>query len=590
MSPRAEAWLASPKALRAALALAVLLAVPSLSIGFYSDDWLQLGFLRGLTAIHNEPWNLYHFLPEGPDMVSRSIREGGMPWWTTPDLHYAFFRPLSSLLFALDESLFGDAPLGYHVHTCLWGIALVAAAAAVLRRSLPPATAGLALLLFTADDVRSQATQWIAARHALVSAVPAFFALAAYVAQRQGSFRAGRWLAPLLFALGLAGGESAVGCLFYFLAYEAVGPTSRGTPWSARLRALAPLLAVFAAYVALYKLTGSGVSQNGQYFDPLHDPAGFLAAAAWRVPSLVGSYFLGTPTDAANVLPVAPFVALGFVALALVVPLARAVAPHLERDERDALRWLLPGAVLALLVSVGGFAGNRLLMVPSLGGSALMAALFRHGFRSLGASGLRLRARRVVVGLFALVFGPLALLAFVGGGVFGAQMGRDIERIADDMELPAARPVRLFVLVASDPMTAMYGGTARIVKEPGVFGAFHILSMAKSTHRITRVGPRTLRIEPLEQPFLRGAFERVFHAPARVFHAGDRVELGAARVRIASETAGEPTAIEVELDGPLEAPDLVWLAYRDGGLRRVVLPALGEHLDIPWSPGPTGMF
>ena len=31
---------------------------------------------------------------------------------------------------------------------------------------------------------------------------------------------------------------------------------------------------------------------------------------------------------------------------------ARAVAPHLERDERDALRWLLPGAVLALLVSV----------------------------------------------------------------------------------------------------------------------------------------------------------------------------------------------------------------------------------------------
>lgn len=590
MSPRLEVWLAGPKALRAALLLAVLLALPSLLVGFYSDDWVQIAFLRDLSVSKNEPWQLYRFLPDDPALVARLIREGGMPWWTDPELHYGFLRPLSSLLFALDHALFGLAPLGYHVHTALWGVAFVGAGALVYRRSLPPVTAGLALLLFCVDDVRSQATQWIAARHALVSAVPAFLGLAAHIAHRRGTFRAGRFVAPLLFAVGLAGGESAVACLAYVFAYELFGPEARGTPGSARARALAPVTVVMALYVGIYRALGSGVSTNGQYYDPLHDPAGFLGAAAWRLPSLVGSYFLGSPTDLANVLPAAPFVVIGLVAVVLIVPLARAVAPELEPGERDALRWLLPGAFAGLLVSLGGFAGNRLLMVPSLGGAALMAVLLRHGARRLGATGARLRLRQALVGLLALVHGPLAALSFVGGGVFGAQVAAATDVVAQSMELPSARPARVFVLVCSDPMASMYGGTELAVTDPGRTSAFHILSMVKATHRITRVAERTLRIEPLEAPFLRGSFERVFRAPSRTFQVGDEVALKQGRVRVVGVREGEATAIELTLDEPLDGPDLAWLALRDGALRRVALPALGERIEIPWSPGPTGLF
>ena len=119
--------------------------------------------------------------------------------------------------------------------------------------------------------------------------------------------------------------------------------------------------------------------------------------------------------------------------------------------------------------------------------------------------------------------------------------------------------------------------------------AFSMLSMSKRTHRVTRTGAATLRLETLNGTFLDGGFVDVFRARRLGLHAGDEVRLDGATVRVLADDDGAPTAIELALDVPFEHPSIALLAWQDSRLRVVSL-AIGDSRDIPWTPGPTGLF
>jgi hypothetical protein len=586
---RVEAFLRSPLAWRVAFALALLIGVATFAIGFYADDWALIATLEKRSPSQAPAYDLYRFGTGDAAAGQAMIVRGPWPWWTSPTLRLHLVRPLSSLLFALDHALFGLHAVGYHLHALLWWLSAVLAARALLRRMVAPTAAALALLLFVLDDAHVQPIGWISCRHVLVAAVPVLFGVVAHLRYRSEGWSAGRWLGPVALAVGLAGGETALGGAALVLSYELVGPVAT-QPLRRRLAAIAPWAVVVVGYLIAYRAVGGGASESGSYMEPFSEPLVFLGAVAVRLPTLLGDLLASIPADFSNVLARPPFVVTGALAMVGVTALCAGLWPSMSADERAAVRWLSLGALGGVAIGLAGYPGSRVLLVPSVAGFGVIALLVDRALLRSGAeaprAGVPVRAGAWVLLALHAVVAPLLLVAAVAGT---AHIARGTERVEAEMELLPPYPKRIYALTGSDPMATFYASAMRVVRHPEQMQSFSIFSMSKRTHRVTRTGPATLRLETLNGTFLDGNFVDIFRARRLGLRAGDQVQLEGATVRVLADDDGAPTAIELALDLPFEHPSIALLAWQDSRLRSLPL-AIGESLDIPWTPGPTGLF
>jgi hypothetical protein len=580
-----------------AVAAGMLLAATSLRVGFFLDDYPFVAWLDGTGPKRVTPFDLYEFARGDRADNFEMIRRGPWPWWTDLDLKIRFFRPLSSALWWTDHALFGHAAVGYHAHAVVWYLALLLGVGLLLRCTLSPPLFALSFLLYAIAGGHAEPVAWISARHMLISAAPAVAGLAAHLSYREGRFRAGRWLSVPGVLIGLCGGEAALGVLLYWLAYEAIG-APEPSAFRARARHASLPLGLAIAYFAAYKAAGYGAAHNDAYLEPFAAPDRFFLAAAQRLPLLLGELVGGTSSEFAQVFPPAPFVAAGVLSIVAFGALARAVWPFLSPGDRRALRWLGVGAVSATLVTVGGFPGSRLLLLPGIGGCAFIAAIVAHAGQKLAEPAL---ARTAKVGLRAgqgfLVIAHLYLspLVFLGGIEMLSRLGATTERIdrtldgvlPSDDSSPSGRHV--YVLAASDPVAGLYVGAARALRSPKSISSWVPLSLARATHTIERVGERTLLIAA-DPGMLHGSFEVVFRGSDRPLRAGDRVNLDDVDVTVLATKGRFPTSIEVTFRTmSIDDPSVAFLAWQRGNLQPVRL-APGERIEIPWSAGPTGFF
>jgi hypothetical protein len=570
-------------------ALALEVALPTIAMGFYSDDWTQLASFDGRGPSPHPTFDLYDFA--SPDTgVARAIARGPFPWFTDPAIKIHFLRPLTSLVTALDHALFGLAPLGYHLDAIAWYVACAALVGWVLRRLLPssPAVANVAACLWAIDEAHQQPVGWLASRHVEVGGLFALAALGLHVAWRRDGLSAGRWLAPIAFALALAGSESGLAALAFVLAFEIferAGTLRRRA--QAALEATLPWLALLGVYAVIYKGLGCGAAHNGAYFDPAVHPLRFLAAVALRYPLLVGDALLNVPSDLSNILPRAPFYVAAAIGVALYAGLFRAIRGELTIEERRALALLGLGAAASLFVSLGAFPGGRVLFLPSLFTSTLFAlVLLRARGAASGSRALR-RVGFVVTLVFHVVLAPLV---FVVDSLGTGAMARRAEGATDALVAEGIVGRRVVLVAGSDPFTSLYPMSVLAARHEPLARTWHILSMAKATHRITRVDARTLRVEILGGRMFEGAFETVVRSPREApLEPGDRVALEGAVVTVLASDHGAPTALEYAMDRSLDDDDVRVVTWQDGAPRRVDLP-IGGAEEIAWSPGPTGLF
>jgi hypothetical protein len=61
-------------------------------------------------------------------------------------------------------------------------------------------------------------------------------------------------------------------------------------------------------------------------------------------------------------------------------------------------------------------------------------------------------------------------------------------------------------------------------------------------------------------------------------------------VRVLGVDDGRPTRIAVRFDASAEDASLALLAWDGTRLRRVTMPAVGQSIVLPWSPGPMRSF
>src|SRR4051812_14889942 len=276
--PRAHWWLSG---------VALLLASPALWSGFQLDDYVLQLIARGHTGIaglHAHPWLLFSFASGRPEDNHALMDTAALlPWWSDPHILNAFFRPLSALTHRLDYALWPQQAWVQHLHSLLWFTALLLVVAHVYRRfeQAPARVALLAFALFALDGSHGMTVAWIANRNALVSATLALPALSSHHRWLSQGWKAGMWLGPLCFALGLCAGETAVAVFGYLLAYALVLDDARPLR---RVQHLGAYFALLALWRAAFSHFGLGSLGSGGYHDPGREPIAHALSLVHHLP------------------------------------------------------------------------------------------------------------------------------------------------------------------------------------------------------------------------------------------------------------------------------------------------------------------
>src|SRR5262245_55912871 len=106
-----------------AAVLAMLLALPSLGVGWVLDDYYHRTVLLGTSRFRDllgPPWEMFRFFRGDPARTGRLIDLGVLPWWTYPGLKGEFLQALTVLTHRLDYALWPDSPALMHAQSLFW--------------------------------------------------------------------------------------------------------------------------------------------------------------------------------------------------------------------------------------------------------------------------------------------------------------------------------------------------------------------------------------------------------------------------------------------------------------------------------------
>ncbi len=581
---RTRTWWRWPRSLYLAMGLGVLVSLPSLNVGLLLDDLLHRIILSGQLREYGDwgPLSLYEFVGTAKTSPAALRESGLLPWWTSDVLTVRFFRPLTSALITLDTWLFGDAPLPAHLHSLLWFLGMVAVVGWLHRRLLPVPLAAVATVGYAVAAAHLMPVAWLAARHPLVSGVPGLLALAFHLRAREDGWKPGRLLAPLMLVVSLLAGEPALGAVALLGAYEVFG---RREGWRRAAVALAPFAVVVAVYLTFYAAQGYGARGSAAYLTPAGAPGAFLSTVGQRVLVLLGELVVATPSDAvASVPPLQPVFAVwgGLVTLGALL-LLRALRGRLSELERNTLRWLLPGGLASVIPGAVGVIGGRVLVIPLLAGTALVAVLLVRGWEAARAPE---RTRLTRVGLRTVVV-VLGLGHFLTGPLFRVVMGVVLGQIAEaQWSIARTAPPcdgTLVLVAGADPTIASFVPAAMILlgRSPR---HFQLLSSAPHDHEVERTSDSSIDLVVRTDERKVGFWEQVHRdvSPA----PGTEVRLPGLHVTVKESVEAGPMRVHFDFGRPLESPELCFMRWHDGALRPLALPPPGHAVAVPHELGP----
>ncbi len=569
------------------LAIVVLVYLPSLFTGFFGDDnWHRLEFsgdaARKLDMDENVivkgAYDLYAFSGFNRERWMEFRDKGIFPWWSSGDIRINLFRPLSSLILALDYTLWPHSPLLMHVHSLLWFILLTALVSKLFRRIFGNgAIAAVALLVFAADDVNA-GVSWISNRHSVIAMV--FGVLGLLFFMSAGRKKLFPILSAISLALSLLASEMGV-ISFVFILLHAF--YLDGRPWRERAVSLIPIISIAFAWFFTRTYLGYGTSGSILYIDPFESPVRFLLDVPLRFfPLLLSATGLPVADMLMLLSPAGSVVAaaISFALLSLFFALVR----FIFIKNRIAV-FFGAATVLSILPLVSGFPRNTILGFPGIGIAGLAAILIRR-LVSARKSEFGL-ARRI--GLEALL--PwICFCFFVVGPLYIVAMPSTFETAsalqARAVDFDAFGDVRdKHVIVVNPPPVSMMeaGLVARLFTEKPFPARIRYLTSGESKIGIERIDANTIRVTPsVPFPFPPGEVRdettgRISHMhtdiinrwtnsfyynPDNPLRTGNTIDLAGVRITVTNVTGdGRIAGITFRFDRPLEDPSYMWLRW-----------------------------
>jgi hypothetical protein len=577
-----ERLLRAPRGYYGVIAIAVLLAAPTTHVSFFLDDYAHLLAIDGRSTIAS-PWNVYCFAPGDPAAMKPLVETGPLPWFTSLDLKVRFLRPLSSATMRLDRLLFGKAVWAYHVHSILWYLVLLIVLALILNSVIPGMLGVLVLLLFAVDETHWFPTMWWSHRNSMVAAAFGFAGLLAYVRWRRDGWKPGLPLSIAGCALGLLGGEVALAVFGYLFAYEIAGQSG---PLRKRMTMILYAMTLAVVYVAAYSYFGYGVHGTGCYFSPVAEPIDFLSHAPLRFLNLAANQFTTLPAGIPAVIPAVAvyFAGVGVIALVGVAFALRAAWRYLNEDERAGVRWLALGGLLSVAPFLAPFSSGRLLLVPSLGGAAVIGAIIVGFWRWRAVRGRNLRSVTIAgwafIGLHLVVAAIIWIVAPFGFQFFNSRaeqgaLTAEIGQAVTDQEI--------MLLNVPDPLISFYGCAIREQSGLPRPAAWRPLTMAPFDHVFTRTGPNSFDLSVVNGEMFTTLQEEISRNPKSILAAGTELDFDAFDVRVVETGKTGPTKVAFTFPANLDDPRYLWLTWQDGRLRPMRVPQIGQSVNLPVS-------
>jgi hypothetical protein len=575
--------------------VAFLLIFPSFFMDFFADDFLFLEKIEGRFPFPTKAWNYYDFISPDREIFEQYKENNIVPWWSHPELRFKFFRPLSSLLFALDYQLFGRNTLGYHLHCFFWLFLLLWVFGLLLQRFFSEPVGVLALWIYTLSSAYLLSTIWVSNRHALISIVPVFWGLWFYLRYREDQWRPGFFLAYLGYTLGLLGGETALSALFYVGFYEillAPGSLKR------RFLGLLPLAFLGVLYITLYRLFDCGTFGSGFYLNPLSESSAYFHAGLLRFPAILADAFLKFNADLWMLSPdLHPIQALcGAFALGVGVCFYRLILVTLDSKAQRTLHFFALSSLFSILPGISTIPMNRLLVVPFFGISALLASFFIYGYALWKKKTDSFSPKRFLIlfCFFILTFlhFVLAPLGTFANSCFFLYSHKRWKNTTLDFgkDLPTLNPFFVIIPATPDYLMPMYAQMTRSYYGYSNPQGWFYFSMARYDQRLSRIDSHTLEIEVLEPGALfLSAFEELWKSTHYTFQKGQRFSWGKFRIEIQEVRQTRPCKVRFSSDTSWDDPLFVFYRWTEGHFERFEVPAQGESVLLPFSRGPTGI-
>jgi len=234
-------------------------------------------------------------------------------------------------------------------------------------------------------------------------------------------------------------------------------------------------------------------------------------------------------------------------------------------------------ALLALLLQAGAPTSDRLMLVATLA----VAPLLAHAVDTAWSDARR--GARILARALLLSAGLATGLALLVRASLLPHLARLTRAATLDMELGASADGRREVFWLQTPSELVgLSGPATWAFAHGV-GSLRLwpLQLGGRGVRIFRESENTFVFETLESPLLSGVVEPVYSSPRDRIESGRRWRTALFEVEALRVDARGLWSVRVSLPEPLEAPGYLFLAWREGRMRPLALPPIGEELVLP---------
>jgi hypothetical protein len=536
-------------------ALALALTLPATAIGFSTDDYIHSHSVRERL----DRLNLFEIVG---DDVTWARNNGVLVWWSSPELHVKFLRPLAALTHVVDFTLWPHAAWFMHLINGLIYAATAAVVWLLYREFFPNERrlAAMAAIMFAIDEGHSPAIGWISSRNTVLANLFAFLTLLFHVRTRVRSRSTGFLLvSAACLALALFSAEAGVAALAYLFAYALVFETGS---WGKRVASLVPALTVFGVWATCYFALHCGVRGAGFYRE-LSSPLAAITQGVLDLPTLLFALFGPSVIGPTIVLDAGVVRA---VTLASSLPLMAALFLALPRTRENAFFAL--GALFCLPPIFLTLPQDRLLITASFGAFGLLASFI--AVAKTSANRLVRGTRNVFIALHFVIAPVLFVLMLNQGGPIDHGV-RDIAAA-----IPRQAPSQVILVNAPIELLSMYSWYVLLEdKQRTQPSAIHELYAGGSSLEATRIDANTLELTAA-RGWARIPTERVFGSVANMPRAGSELSVQGLKILVReTEPDGRPKRVQFRFPTPLESSDRLWLEWRGTSPQRWEPPPIG---------------